>query len=390
MDKELLTVIVPVYNVEKYLSKCIESIERQTYKQLEIILVDDGSTDSSKNICDAFAAKDARIKVIHKENGGLISARYTGLMHATADYIAFVDSDDWIMCEMYDELMAIMLREKVDLVTSGCIRYWDEDDWFVSIDKLIDSQFYDKKQVKDKIVPKMLWCKELDGWALDPSLCTKIFKKEILQKIYYSLRKETFYFGEDTAVIYPFMLEANSVYATNNTFYYHRRRKRNTASTFIGEESFFEQLYQLYLYLKRIFIQSDCKDIMLHQLDHFYMKSVCLKKRIYGNDEPVTYKYLFPFDKVTKGSQIVLYGAGKVGHQYFDQIKCLGYCDIVMWVDKNYLDYSEDDIVSVSSIKQVNYDYIVIANASESTVEIIKKELNLIDVLDEKIVTAFA
>ena len=99
---ELISVIVPVYNVESYLEKCIESIQNQSYKSLEIILVNDGSTDSSGDICDKYAAHDKRIKVIHKKNGGLSSARNAGLEVANGDYIAFVDSDDYIEITMYE------------------------------------------------------------------------------------------------------------------------------------------------------------------------------------------------------------------------------------------------------------------------------------------------
>lgn len=97
---ELVSVIVPVYNVEQYLEKCIDSIINQTYKNLEIILIDDGSTDSSGKICDSYAARDKRIKVIHQENGGLAVVRNIGVSAASGEYIMFVDSDDYIDTEI--------------------------------------------------------------------------------------------------------------------------------------------------------------------------------------------------------------------------------------------------------------------------------------------------
>ena len=97
-----ISVIIPVYNVEKYLKRCLDSVINQTYKNLEIILIDDGSTDKSGNICDEYAAKDKRIIVIHKENGGLSDARNKGLDICTGDYISFIDSDDWIENGFYE------------------------------------------------------------------------------------------------------------------------------------------------------------------------------------------------------------------------------------------------------------------------------------------------
>ena len=107
MSNPLISIIVPVYNVEEFLPKCIDSILAQTYENLEIILVEDGTKDNSGQICDAYAEKDSRIKVIHKENGGLSSARNAGMDVARGEYFGFVDSDDWIEPETYESLMVL-------------------------------------------------------------------------------------------------------------------------------------------------------------------------------------------------------------------------------------------------------------------------------------------
>lgn len=117
--KKIITVIVPIYNVSKYLRKCLDSIIAQTYTALEIILVDDGSPDDCGEICDEYAAKDTRIKVIHKENGGLSSARNAGLDAATGCYIGFVDSDDWIEPSMYEEMVDTLEKEQCDMIECG-------------------------------------------------------------------------------------------------------------------------------------------------------------------------------------------------------------------------------------------------------------------------------
>lgn len=123
MEKDLISIIVPVYNVESYLDRCMESILKQTYKRLEIILVDDGSTDSSGEKCDAYAKLDGRIKVIHKENGGLSDARNAGLKLATGAYIGYVDSDDWIEPDMYERLYDACVENCASLAVC---RYFSE------------------------------------------------------------------------------------------------------------------------------------------------------------------------------------------------------------------------------------------------------------------------
>ena len=123
MKGELISVIVPVYNVEAYLERCVNSILRQTYQTLEIILVDDGSTDASAKMCDAFAKQDTRIKVVHKQNGGLSDARNAGLHAASGAYIGYVDSDDWIENDMYEKLYRACVTHDAQL----CVcRYFQE------------------------------------------------------------------------------------------------------------------------------------------------------------------------------------------------------------------------------------------------------------------------
>lgn len=116
MTEPLISVIVPVYNVEKYLNRCVDSLIHQTYPKLEIILVDDGSTDSSGSICDALAKSDARIQVIHKENGGSSSARNEGLSKCRGNFVTFVDSDDWLELDTYQYALALMQKYHTDCV----------------------------------------------------------------------------------------------------------------------------------------------------------------------------------------------------------------------------------------------------------------------------------
>lgn len=123
---DLVSVIVPVYNVEKYLARCLDSIINQTYTNLEIILVDDGSKDSSGQICDEYAAKDQRIKVIHKQNGGLSSARNAGLDIASGSYIEFVDSDDWIDKDTVKENLELIINENSNVVFFNHYQVFDD------------------------------------------------------------------------------------------------------------------------------------------------------------------------------------------------------------------------------------------------------------------------
>lgn len=170
----MISVIVPVYNAEKYLSKCIKSIINQTYKNLEIILVDDGSTDSSPKICDEFADKDERIKVIHKANGGVSSARNAGLNCFNGEYVTFIDSDDYIESNMFELIAEAIKGKDVDLVfireksvnLEGKTIYINGDS---PSGKIL---YFDREKAEERII-KM----QING------MCDKTYKRSLIENI---------------------------------------------------------------------------------------------------------------------------------------------------------------------------------------------------------------
>lgn len=161
-----VSVIVPVYNAEKYLGECVDSILAQTLRDIEVILVDDGSTDTSSSICDAYAEKDSRVQVIHKANGRAASARNAGLKIAQGEYIAFVDSDDWIAPEMYEK----MLAAGADVCLCDYLRFQGEKE-FPFTQSNIREGFYDKEQIRKEVYPHLVmdgieYPITISNWAL--------------------------------------------------------------------------------------------------------------------------------------------------------------------------------------------------------------------------------
>lgn len=178
--KELISVIIPVYNVEKYLNKSIESVIKQTYKELEIILVDDGSTDSSGKICDEFAQKDDRIKVIHKKNGGLSDARNAGISEAKGKYLGFIDSDDYIDKNFYEILYNVLKKYNSDI--SICKHRETYTDYEENTSKLeIKEQVFNTEQA----LKELLLFGEVNNYAWN-----KLYKKELFNEINYPVGKK--------------------------------------------------------------------------------------------------------------------------------------------------------------------------------------------------------
>lgn len=151
-----ISIIVPVYKVEPYIHKCVDSILAQTFKDFELILVDDGSPDNCGQICDEYAQKDSRVKVIHKENGGVSSARNVGIDTALGEYITFIDPDDIIEQNMYQVLFEHAIKYSADIVVCP-IRSFNEVEGTISISTVwLEGNILDKKNIEEKIIPSIL------------------------------------------------------------------------------------------------------------------------------------------------------------------------------------------------------------------------------------------
>lgn len=224
----LLSVIVPVYNVEDYVGRCVDSILNQTYRNLEVILVDDGATDSSGAICDAFQEKDSRVRVIHKENGGLSSARNTGLEAATGEYITFVDSDDWIEADGYAHLMELMFRYGVKLVCGG--NY--------NVDGATGERTLALCPEKEEVISAEEFVGRMFLWqGFDSSACDKIYHRSLLETFRYPEGKVC----EDVPVTYKIVLTTDRAALSDRPFYnYFHREGSITISTAaeISDKSF--------------------------------------------------------------------------------------------------------------------------------------------------------
>ena len=207
MEKPLISVIVPVYKVEKYLDRCVESIVNQTYENLEIILVDDGSPDNCPQMCDAWAEKDSRIKVIHKENGGVSSARNIGLDSATGEYIGFVDSDDYIEPEMYEMLMNALVEHYADIAVCNNTHV-DENNKRIDNDAGYQFDTFENENVMRSF---------LHGDHYDiTSICNKCYLRKVINDLRFDSNITV---GEDVLYNYCGFKSANRIVVVENYLY---------------------------------------------------------------------------------------------------------------------------------------------------------------------------
>lgn len=232
-----ICVIIPIYKTERYLEKCIESVVTQSYSDIEIILVDDGSPDRCPLICDEWKERDSRIKVIHKENGGLSSAIKAGIKCASAEYCAFVDSDDWMQNDLLESMYYALKKYDVDGVRGGYSVYRGKD---IVLDSLSEERRLNKKQIEqilENFYEKSGNIKE--NWS--NSRCSKLYKTEILKKIenYYS---NNVAMGEDLELNLLYLEECNSIYLLKNHYKYCIRRHDDSMTG-----SYYPKLPQLHM-----------------------------------------------------------------------------------------------------------------------------------------------
>lgn len=374
-----LSVVVPVYNTKDYLDQCIESILKQSYENIELILVDDGSTDGSADICDAYACKDSRVKVYHRENSGLLLSRKFGVEKATGDYVTFVDADDFVSEASFGLALEDM-NQGIDVIVFGIMRYYEEDNILTDGYPYAEG-IYLKDRIEKILYPTMIWNAEKNRFGMDPSLCTKIFKRSLINSVYHSVCLERVYYGEDTAIVYPLVMKANTLSIRHKAYYYHRQRLGAQLPPYVVDNRFFDRLHILYEYLRQTFAE---QQMFMRQIDLFYIHSAMMKGRQYGKDLHQL-NQIFPFDKVSKGDKIVLYGAGNVGRLYHAQLQRLDYCEVVLWVDRNYEKYGEA-IKSPSEIGQTDYQKVVIAIKREKRRKEVKNTLLEMGVPEEAIV----
>ncbi len=367
----LISVIVPVFNIDKYISKCIESIMEQTYKNLQIILVDDGSTDTSGEICDRYAKKDIRIQVIHKKNGGLVSARNAGLEAAAGEYVGFVDGDDYIDIGFYEVLLEDMLKNDVDFVHMG---YRTENG---NSSRACGNFETEKYQLTENsrlyFVEEGIFGKS-GTFQITPSIWSKLFKREFIQKCYARVPKELSY-GEDMFCLSMCMLEGRSMYLHKTAMYHYVNRQGSLMNS--AYVSSVINISELYHALKNLFMEYNVYGFLRPCLETYLARIMLLAiKKIGKSMESVSFYYLKNID-VIKGKKVVIYGAGSVGQGYYAQISRYATCMIVGWVDLKFQQYQFGyaQVQPVTELEKMQYDVLLLAIKDENKAKQIKREL---------------
>lgn len=400
MDRNILiSVIVPVYNVKDYLGKCVDSICSQSYDNLEIILVDDGSTDGCAVLCDEYALRDERIKVIHKPNGGLVSARKAGLLVAKGGYISNIDGDDYIEPDMYEKMIMSAQQYDADMIQCGLIC---ED---VKGDMVSDwgefPVFYTDymEHQEEKIYHLTNWLLDREGQGdykdrgyVGSQMFTKICRNQLAKE--YLQVPDDMSFGEDFVGHLCMLKKVKSVVSLKERFYHYVHRtgsitQQSDQVKKIYNESRF--VYKAYPLLEELFPEMP-KETLREWL--IFRQKIIYDMSKIAYEVPENPKTHFVrirnFDNPAKlfNKKIVVYGAGLVGRDYINQLSEYEQIHIVAWVDKNPDKYAYPfrTVVSRECLQVVDFDIVIAAVAKAAMAESIRHELEDLGIDRNKVI----
>lgn len=359
---ELISIIVPVYNVEAYLVKCVDSILDQTYSNIEIILVNDGSTDNSSIICDNYRKKDARIKVIHQKNSGLTITRRAGANLACGKYIGFVDGDDWIEPNMYQVLYNYIHTENVDIVTS---RGYREYLWGTGESTLGDTILagkYEISESNDYILTHFFPGIHGKTEYINGAVWNKLFRSNIIKEVLNEIDGHIHGQMDDTVCVFGSIIRSKSILITQDILYHHREREGSF--TYSKNPKGLLQLNYAYLALKQLLDQSIYKEKLFSDLlEYVSCATIAAYNNLFDNEEYIFPQYFFKSNKIPMSSKVIIYGAGNVGKSFWSQLKANGYYELLGIVDKNPSNIPSKfrPSYSIEDIRKIDFDYIIIA-----------------------------
>lgn len=367
----LLSVIVSIYNQERYLEKCVLSIIHQSYKNLEIILVNDGSLDGSADVCKKFSIRDERITILEQKNAGPVSARKAGLNVAKGEYVIFIDGDDWLDLDIFESLYQAGIQYNVDMVgLHGCIKEYEDG---ISEDIVMQSKvgIYKGIELENDIYPNMISTTIFYEENLMFSLWAYAVRRDLIKKCLLNV-DNAIRIGDDFACIWPCLLSSNCIAFTDRIGYHYRQHQYSLTHSFVDGETDCIKLW--YLLLREKSKEHRLSSILLKQLELYTSYRLLLTDYSLFLKES---NYMYPYSQIKKGDKIVIYGAGILGQKMERALIESDFCKVVLWVDKAFQRYRESglSIASPDEIIVCEYDYIVVAAIKYKMSIVIKSEL---------------
>lgn len=309
-----ISIIIPVYNTAEYLPKCLNSVLQQTLNDIEIICVNDGSTDGSLSILEEYAKKDKRITIINKTKGGPLSARKAGIEKVTTEYVGFVDSDDYIDDCMFQEMFEIAVENSVDIVLTG---YKLEGLYTTThFDSLKEGIHVDDIQ---HIRENCIFNKKELNWSMNGSVWSRIFKTSLIRPIMKCM-PSNLDIAEDRACFIRCLLSCNSLYFIKKAYYHYVIRESSLSHK--GDSEYPERVGRFYNYMKSQFSHPNCTDSVRKQIELYVISLLVSGINIRMGFENKNLLRIDPvwMKEIPKSAKVLFYGGGELGDQYKRQL----------------------------------------------------------------------
>lgn len=454
-----ISVIIPVYNAEKYLKQCLNSVIEQTIKNIEIICVDDGSTDNSGTILAEYAQRDKRIRIIHQKNQYAGAARNRGMKEANGVYLSFLDADDFFELDMLEKLYDKALQTQAEIVICESRAYFDAEKVFTDLGSSVKKNLFPEGSgiVNRAILPGRIF-QITAGWTWDKLFLSSFVKDKSLS---FQLCRTT----NDALFVELALAEADKIALLPKVLVYHRTRVKgsledsrdnswencyhmlrelkrqllqrgiletvqqsfdNFALNFLmwnlttmktkeGYLGLYNQLkyfilpefclcqkdagyfYTEDIYIKlKLILERTAEEFLLNEIEQLHQTLDSLHQSIYGLYQTINKLdgmmnckfWRFPYDRLEKGSNVILYGAGDVGKDLHEQLCYDQWCTEVLWVDKCYEKYQKEGlpVKSPEQIKGIAYDFVLIGVYDKKMADTISEYLYKMGIKEEKIV----
>lgn len=365
---ELISIIVPIYNGEYYLDDCLDSLKVQDYSDIEIIMVDDGSTDNTADICRRYTLEDQRYHYIYQENGGQNAARKTGVEQALGSWVLFVDSDDFVASDFCGSLMKIQHQTGADMVMGQ--QQWYQDGKYGRISPGPSGVLSGLDALEMYIQPRFF------SFGMVAGVFPILYRKQAILDAFDSVDRRI-HFSEDCGCTIFCLLHARNVAFLKKEVYFYRQTSESFCHTHSKSNAFDQKLLKSFL-LKviRTVNDPDKERFLITKINWLIIRDLLLGGYEYFDDFPG----LYPFKEIPSCKKIVIYGAGVFGEEIHDKFPR----NLVLtgWVDRQYAYYQSQGkpVSSVEKLSLMDFDYVVIAITNPDTVDRIVQDL-----LDENI-----
>jgi len=367
-----ISIVVPIYNVEAYLEQCLKSLINQTYRDLEIILIDDNSTDNSALICEKYAKKDSRIVFLkNKKNQGVVYTRGVGFEYAQGEYISCVDADDWLEIDTYSKIVSIIYAYAPDIIIYNY--YKEYNSYSEEIKEQFSEGLYEYTDYERCLKENQSFYTPF----ISQSLCNKVIKTDLVKKYEKKIPRELNIL-EDALLSHSCLINAEKTYFIDKSYYHYRSRPGS--AMFKNTRREYDSFITYIKCMTDIFIEKEIPSIRARKIfvEHiFYNLLLCNPEMLFSVDDFGKSK---AFPQIAKGKKIILYGKGSIGTKIFKAFEKNTVVHFVAWID------SADKKILEKIDKEV-FDYIFIAVINFKIVKNIEKLLWEIGVPQDKILT---